>query len=281
MPPIGYIAHIDEAGDDGLQRIKPLDQPGASEWLVIAAVVVKASRGHELVGWVRDIIGELAQPQLTRLHFSQLRPDKKELVCRKLASLPARYFVVISNKRNMKGHRNLAAEQARVNRTAWFYCWMLRLLLERVTDYCARRSFRDFGEHRVVRCELSDRGGVNMEDVRAYFGYLRDQSGMGLLFNDSYDLSWSVVDVNQLVTFPNAMRAGLQLADGVASAFYAGLERPSNGATVPHLAKLLLPRMCRNVKNRCYGYGIKVMPSGILIELPPDQKDLIGFYVSR
>jgi hypothetical protein len=30
-----YVAHIDEAGDDGLKAVKPLSKPGASEWLTL------------------------------------------------------------------------------------------------------------------------------------------------------------------------------------------------------------------------------------------------------
>jgi hypothetical protein len=43
-PPIGYIAYIDEAGDDGLQQVKPSDPGAASEWLVLSCLLIKASR---------------------------------------------------------------------------------------------------------------------------------------------------------------------------------------------------------------------------------------------
>ena len=38
----GYIAYIDEAGDPGLNRVRPIDENGASEWLVLSAVVMRA-----------------------------------------------------------------------------------------------------------------------------------------------------------------------------------------------------------------------------------------------
>ena len=38
----GYIAFIDEAGDPGLNRVRPIDENGASEWLVLSAVVMRA-----------------------------------------------------------------------------------------------------------------------------------------------------------------------------------------------------------------------------------------------
>ena len=38
--PIGYVAYIDEAGDDGIRTVAPLDARGASEWFVLGAFVV-------------------------------------------------------------------------------------------------------------------------------------------------------------------------------------------------------------------------------------------------
>lgn len=40
----GYIAYIDEAGDPGLNKVRPIDANGASEWLILSAVVIKAER---------------------------------------------------------------------------------------------------------------------------------------------------------------------------------------------------------------------------------------------
>ena len=37
-----YIAYIDEAGDPGLDKVRPLDPGGASEWMTLGAVVVCA-----------------------------------------------------------------------------------------------------------------------------------------------------------------------------------------------------------------------------------------------
>jgi hypothetical protein len=47
-PPIGYIAYIDESGDDGIARVAPLDPNGASEWFVLSALVVRNSNNPEL-----------------------------------------------------------------------------------------------------------------------------------------------------------------------------------------------------------------------------------------
>jgi hypothetical protein len=68
MPPVGYIAYLDEAGDDGLERIKPLDPRGASEWMILSCVLIRADREPEVLPWIRDLIGQFKQHQIRHLH---------------------------------------------------------------------------------------------------------------------------------------------------------------------------------------------------------------------
>jgi hypothetical protein len=136
----GYVAYIDEAGDDGLQRVKPDGPNAASEWMVLSCVLVKAEREQEVLPWLKNLMASFNQHQMTHLHFRQLKDDKRAVACQALAGLPVRLFVVITNKRNMVKYRNLSAGKAKINVTAWFYVWLTRILVERVSDYCARKS---------------------------------------------------------------------------------------------------------------------------------------------
>jgi hypothetical protein len=121
MPPVGYIAYIDEAGDDGL-RIKVDGERKASDWMIMSAVVIRTHNEPNVLGWVKNLIKNLGQHQLTHLHFRTLNDEKRSLICGEIASLPLRSFTVLSHKHNMIGYRNIRAEKAKVNRTAWFYC---------------------------------------------------------------------------------------------------------------------------------------------------------------
>lgn len=38
-PDYEYVAYIDESGDQGLQKVKPLDPGGSSEWLIVSGVM--------------------------------------------------------------------------------------------------------------------------------------------------------------------------------------------------------------------------------------------------
>jgi hypothetical protein len=277
MPPVGYIAYIDEAGDDGLKPKNPSERK-SSDWMVISAVLIKANREDQVVPWTKDIIKSIGQHQLTNLHFRTLKDDKKLLVCEALSCLPIRTFSVLSHKRNMIGYRNIRAERAKVNRTAWFYCWMLRLLMEKITTYCGRRSIKDYKDHRAIRIELSDRGGVKLSDVIDYLHYIKDQSNMGMMYHAKYDLDWSVIDHDEIYSYPNKMRAGLQLSDCVASAFFAGLQPKEDGSTRPEFAKKLLPTVCLGPNRRRYGFGVRTMPTWVH-NLPANQAELRDFYL--
>ncbi len=139
-PSYYYIASIDEAGDPGLRRVRPLDEPGASEWLVFGCVLIQTSRERETVNWVRSILKNVELSNDQELHFRQLVEWRKPLVCNELAKYPLRVFALLSNKKNMRGHKNprAAARTPAVSANQYFYNYCVRLLLERVTDYVFR-----------------------------------------------------------------------------------------------------------------------------------------------
>ncbi|HEX4183950.1 MAG TPA: hypothetical protein VHY34_11900, partial [Caulobacteraceae bacterium] len=166
-----YVAYIDESGDPGIRTVRPIDPTGSSEWLMVAAVVIGADREAEVSGWTADMLAAMNSRQMQDLHFAKLSPRQKLAACRHIASLPVRCFVVASNKQNMRGHRNPFAEK--IPSDNWFYCWMTRLLLERVTHWVSRRSLVDHGETKRVKLIFSERGGLSYAQMGAYFQWLR------------------------------------------------------------------------------------------------------------
>jgi hypothetical protein len=157
----------------------------------------------------------------------------------------------------------------------WFYWWMSRLLLERVTDYCERRSVYEYGEPRVVRLEFARRGGLRYEHCQAYIHYLRDQSKEGRLYLKRGDLKWSVVDpIDEIRVFDSAERAGLQLADVVAGAFFQA------GVGKHDFAKALEQRMAANAAGKVFDYGVKLMPWWYLKHAAASEPGAFDFYAA-
>ncbi len=277
-PEYHYVAYIDEAGDDGLKAVKPLSSPGASEWLILSAVVIRAEKQALLPEWVQSIKSEFKNHQRPDIHFTGLNPAKKARACEMMASFDARYFVIASNKKNMEGYNNPFA--GKIPSANWFYCWMTRLLLERVTKFVYDKSMAEFGEPRKLRVEYSARGGIRYSQMSAYYEWMK------LKKHNPY-LPWGkiyfeVMHSDLLKVYPHLEREGLQLADVVASAFFKACDKHDTGACDPSFAKLLKPRMAREPDRlkggQIAGYGVKLMPSMRVAKLDQDQADIFKFY---
>lgn len=239
----GYIVYIDESGDDGLRRIKPLDDGGASEWFVLSGVAISAKREQEVTQWVNELKSNFKNHQRPDIHFVHLNEAKKRYACRYLADLKARYFVVASNKKNMKGYNNPFADK--IPSKNWFYCWMTRLLLERVTHFVKSKSIELGVPVQKLKIEYSNRRGISYSQMTAYYQWLKMKSSANNLFLPLGDLEWDVMDRDLLGSYNAKDRPGLQIADVVASAFFKAFDKHDTGGCDPQFAKLLSARMAR------------------------------------
>jgi len=174
----GYIAYIDESGDPGLRRVKPIDVNGASEWLILSAVVIRAENEQNVPVWVQEICNLFNGHQRYGFHFSKLNDAKKRLVCSRMSELELRVFTVASNKKNMRGYRNPFAEKYPVK--GWFYWWLTRLLLERVTHFVREHSLNKYGDERRLKIEFSQRGGMKYSEFHTYYEWLKMKNLIGL-----------------------------------------------------------------------------------------------------
>lgn len=277
--PYHYVAYIDESGDDGLRRIRPIDHQGSSEWMMLSAVVVKATREKEVEHWVQDIRNGLWRHNRPDIHFKDLTPNKKRAVCEQMAALSARYFVVCSNKKNMRGYKNPYAEV--IPSKNWFYCWMSRILLERVTDFVEWHSIKEYGKPKKLRIEYSIRGGLSYSQMNAYYTWLKMKGPTANLVLPMGNLRWSVMDSNLLKLYAHQERAGLQLADVVASAFFKAADSQNTGGCDPRFAKLLSPRMARyrdRPAAKVSGYGVKLLPGMSKAKLTREQSEIFEHY---
>jgi hypothetical protein len=173
-PDYDYVAYVDESGDPGLKRVKPIDNPGSSEWLVVGAAVIRKEYEPQVPIWIRDALVALNSRQLKDIHFADLNETRRTIMCAQTASHPLRCFAVASNKKNMRGYVNHRA--AKVFSDNWFYCWMTRVLLERITLFVAADSMARFGEIRHVKVEYSERGGLRYGQMKAYYDLITKKS---------------------------------------------------------------------------------------------------------
>lgn len=275
-PEYRYVAYIDEAGDPGVKKVKPVDKPGSSEWLMVSAVVMAASREAEVDNWGANLLRSMESRQMREVHFAKLSPYRKLVACKHLADLPVRCFVVASNKQNMRGWRNPFAEK--IPSDNWFYCWMTRLLLERVTHWVEQRSLREYGSVQKVKLVFSERGGLSYEQLNAYYQWLRykgDNQKLAL-GNIVYD----TIDMRLLEVHNHSGHEGLKLPDIVASAFFKAADIHDTRGCDPQFAEALRDRMARwpdTKAGQISGYGVKLMPGLAKLQGRTDPQQLTIF----
>ena len=90
--PYEYVLYIDEAGDDGLRRVQPIDENGGSEWLCIGGLLIRARYEETTIDWVRNIRTDINAVQGPALHYRNLSPTKRLRACEILATHPCRFF---------------------------------------------------------------------------------------------------------------------------------------------------------------------------------------------
>ena len=278
-----YIAYIDEAGDPGIQKVRPIDKDGASEWLVLSAVVIKKQRGPEMVSLVQGLLSSLQIRQRNDLHFTTLTPNRRLVLCEALASFPCRLFVLASNKKNMRGHKNdrAAKTSGPISSSQYMYNFCARILLERVTDYVEWRSTRDFKDVKKMKIVFSERGGITYGQTAAYAEVLKMQARANNTFLRKWEIKWRTLDHNLIRPGAHDQIAGLQMADAVASAFYQAVDRFEVRKWDTSFAKILAPVVAK-LGDTSADYGVVLQPTPPWKALlSPEQAEIFEFYGYR
>lgn len=272
----GYIAYIDEAGDPGLKRVRPIDDEGGTEWLILSAVVIRTLREPMVKDWVENIIAELGIKQRNDLHYRTLSPTRRIAAGQKIATLPLRGFAICSNKKNMRGHRNKRAET--IPSQQWFYNWCIRLLLERVTAFCASRTQDDYGKVMPVKIEFSERGGIRYSQSKAYQHYLKFQQQGDKIYLKKREPVMQILDWDLMEAHAHSNRAGLQLSDFVASAFFQAADILDVKEQDIRPATMLKPIMAK--ESGCWhDFGVALFPTPArTADLKSEQKQIFEQY---
>ncbi|WP_312532019.1 DUF3800 domain-containing protein [Paracoccus sp. (in: a-proteobacteria)] len=271
-PDYDYVLFIDEAGDDGLKKVKPIDPDGSSEWLIVAGLLVRAEDEAKCRVWLDEIRVDINATQSDSLHYRKLSPAKRIRAAQLLAAMDVRIFTLASNKRNMRGHHNPKA--AAMGGRNWFYNWLVRMIMERVSSFCVENGLKRFQRIGRVKVVFSTRGGHSYTQTKAYW---RLEAAKGKPFLSRRVVKWEAVNFNASDDAPHYMHAGLQLADICASAMYQAVDRTGKYFS-PEPMQALSPRVARE-NGSWADFGVTLQPYLIdEIDLSPEQKRLFSFY---
>ncbi|WP_375568600.1 DUF3800 domain-containing protein [Seohaeicola saemankumensis] len=267
-----YVLYIDEAGDDGLTRVSPIDSGGASEWLLLSGYLIRSENENSCRDWLREISTDI-QSQSSVIHFRELSPKKGIRAAELLATHPARAFVIASNKKNMRGYKNERAAQA--GGRQWFYNWLVRLLLERVTDFCAQDCKRRPSSDHKIKILFSKRGGHSYGQTKAYLEWLRLQSNPIL---DKRKIDFRFLSFRLIDYVPHHSDAGLQCSDIVASAFFRALNIENKKRGIEAAAKLA-PIMAKDELGFVKDFGLVLQPTNPKhLSLTKEQAEIFVHY---
>ncbi|MEQ9040496.1 MAG: DUF3800 domain-containing protein [Silicimonas sp.] len=241
-----FIAYVDESGDDGMGKFRaPGGGGGSSNWLVIGACIVRASRDLELVSLRDKIKAECAPNKPKRdIHFKDFNHNQKRRACQIIAGSPLRYTCVL-------GLKNTPEAMVFVNKNQ-LYFYLTRFLVERISWLC--RDYRPTlkegnGQVKIV---FSRRGGLSYDGFKGYLRHLKE--------NAETSVHWPVIDIESVEAMDHSRLAGLQIADCGVSAIAAAVEHDPYGNVEPSYAS----EIARNIYSRngnYMSYGLKLLPS--------------------
>lgn len=234
-----YVGYIDESGDEGFR----LGKGGSSEWFVLSAVVMPSATELEtvkLVDTVRDLIGTAKGKPL---HFADLSHNRRIAYVDHIAKARLTAMSVIAHK------PSIAASTLPTRNRLYFYC--ARLLIERLSWLCRDSQSGHGLTDCTTRLVFSHRSATPYQELRDYFERLKDDPAVKVY--------WPAIDVDAICALGHERKRGLQVADAVAGAFYAGLATAPYGYSEPRYAEMLKPVVYQREGNYL-SYGLKFFP---------------------
>jgi hypothetical protein len=241
MPPT-FVVYLDEAGDEGFQFDR-----GSTEWFVLSAVIVRKREDAAIVRLVDDVRKQLDRPPRKPLHFRDLRHEHRLPFVDRIARERLGTVSLLVHKPSLR-----EPEKFREEFRLYFYA--ARYVLERVSWYCRDHvTSRDMGDG-SAEIVFSNRSDLSYPEMRTYLAYLK--ANTGLL---DVRIEWRAISPERIVSYTPGKRAGLQVADAVATSFFKAVELSRLGFAEDRYARMLKP-IVYGYKGRRLGYGVKFWP---------------------
>lgn len=282
-----FYLFIDEAGDEGIDRVRPAHPDGASEYFVLAGVLISASRLFELHEAVRKTKAGLGLGYDQEIHFRDLDHEQQIKAIQSIADFRMGVVCVASNKSNLMGYRNprveaTILEQVRSGRFKpkkrnWLYNQSIRYLLETASAECARYVSASSNRPRKIEIVFSHRKEFDYAQTRAYLELLRVRSNSRGRFNNLHSINWTTVSPYLLRSAKAKEESGLEFADCIASAIYRSLDENWFGNPAPPFLQTLSAKFLHPVGTKSpKGYGFKLLPRPFGAQLSSTQADALG-----
>lgn len=253
--PHSFVAYIDESGCEGSAVGR-----GASEFLVLAAVVVRIQNEHLLTDRLAAARISARKPEdWVWKTFKELNsPSQRWLICGSFAACPIKCVAVSVHKPTL-----LRPEWHENHGDLYFYA--AKMLAERISWVC-RDGHRDNpAEHPLCSIVFSDRQSLQ---YRNFQSHLRILKGDPIRYGTNAD--WDHISPELIESIPHDNNhAGLLAADYWASSLGAALEFKEHGILDDRFVRAWAERIYAP-HGRISGNGLKFWPPPCLEILKED-----------
>ncbi len=252
-----FIAYIDESGDDGFGRYRQvLGAGGASRWLCISAVVIRATNKLETVSCRDEIKSKTGKKTVGRsIHFADFNHSQKRAACQIISGKHLRFMSTIAHKPSLS--ESVFSEKNQL------YFYIARYLIERLSWFCRDNSPIVREGNGQIKIVFSRRGGMSYEDFKRYLSDLKINAATNSVY-------WPVIDISSIEATDHSRDAGLQLADCVASSTASAFEPDIFGNTEDQYL-LLIQDLIYQRQGNTLSYGLKLLPKFEDIQFGSDQ----------
>jgi len=243
MPEDILNAYIDESGDEGFK-------PGASQWFIISAAVVKQANDRGVASVINEI-KHLLWGEVTRqpLHWVRLRHEKKRVVINKIKEKDFTLFAVALEKKYLARERfdsHYDREHRMKFRWAMYY-YATKLLVERICKYAERTGAQ-------TNLIFENRSSISYKDLRDYLTFMTDYPG-------PYSRRPTIPRqmIKSVEPHNKEVKKLLQLADACSGALKDALEINQYGDVEEAYINGLADKFDRP-NGRLWGIGLKLFP---------------------
>lgn len=266
-----FTAYIDEAGDEGIGKLATSSPGGQSRWLILGASIVSRENDLKLPLWRDDILKRFPKRNSRDLHFRNLKHEQKVVVSQMISQLPLGACLAFSNKATISGSK----WESTFKKPGYLYNYLLRYLLERITEVCARRSAPEGASVHIV---FSRRGGTDYQGIREYLQKMRS--------GDEYKkpvrpINWNVLDPENISVENHSKWAGLQMADCITSAFFTAVEPNNYGNYESRYAEIMRGNLLRDSNGIILNCGVTPVPSLTKSACDPSQLAFFQSYSKK
>lgn len=259
-----FVAYIDEAGDEGFGKLSTGQRGGQSEFLILGACLVPREIDRTLPALRDAILAKFPERKSRELHFRNLNHAQKVVTSQEIGKSAVAACLTVSHKVTIPDSK----WEATFKQKGYLYNYLLRWLLERTTEHCARTI-----KNARLKVVFSRRSGTNYQSMIDYLCLMRDG---GEKMPPVRSINWNVLDVGDIAVENHSKWAGLQIADCITSAFFPGFEPNVYGNYETAYAQYLKGNLISRWGNRL-GFGLTIVPSPNKAALNGNQ---LGFFLS-